>query len=85
MSLLIKCATQVDTKIKCLQQDERLIKHLDKVQKQSDFIKNAKLNLVLYKFEPDLYIELLGENEVSSYQETYDQLRGIDKIKEAKA
>ena len=38
---------------------------LKKTMRRSQFIQNARFNFYLYRFEPDEFIELVGENEQS--------------------
>jgi hypothetical protein len=53
--------------------------------RRSQFIQKAKFNFYLYRFEPDEFIELVGENEQSQHalilnqiaQEEYNKIAAL--------
>ena len=46
---------------------------LNKTMRRSQFIQNARFNFYLYRFEPDEFIELVGENEQSVHSMTLNK------------
>lgn len=54
--------------------DKRNLEQLIKNKKRSEFIQKAQFKLLIYKFEPDDFLEIVGENEVSKRTEYLQKL-----------
>mmetsp|Transcript_37050 Transcript_37050/g.35773 ORF Transcript_37050/g.35773 Transcript_37050/m.35773 type:complete len:107 (-) Transcript_37050:912-1232(-) len=71
--------------------DKKCLQQLVKIKRRSEFIAHAQLNMNLFRFEPDDFIELVNENETSKrgeqLQKELDEYRekyGLNKKEEVK-
>lgn len=72
---LIKVKNQLESIIFHIGQDYNGLELLVKTKRRSSFIQNAKFNFYLYRFEPNEFIELVGENETSKHAALLNKLQ----------
>jgi hypothetical protein len=65
----------------CMKQNV-IVNNLRRIKARSKFIMNAQLDLNIYKFQPNDYLELIANNEKSKYTAPYEEFKEKQKKEE---